>query len=255
MSYETLLHNIPKQLGTHYIRTKLYAIPLTKLRVLYESCIQTTHFDSNSPEYKLDAIIMDISNHRLFKPVQETSVEEHPRSFLTMKFANKGLDAVRLSNILNHKSVISKIPQYFKNVRPPCISYSYTNTIASKIFNYKATLRDFDLATFISDPPSCSCDTSCFNYVPVGHVVTGDLSIVKNDKRRSLMSKGPKYREPQSFKWNHNFRIIMDAVESYARSWARTEGVDHNILSEWTKTRKFGQTSCVNFTLKYGYQI
>ena len=50
------------------------------------------------------------------------------------------------------------------------------------------------------------------------------------------MSKGPKYREPQSFKWNHNFRIIMDAVESYARSWARTEGVDHNILSEWTKT-------------------
>ena len=69
------------------------------------------------------------------------------------------------------------------------ISYSYTNTIASKIFNYKATLRDFDLATFISDPPSCSCDTSCFNYVPVGHVVTGDLSIIKNDKLRSLMSK------------------------------------------------------------------
>ena len=45
-----------------------------------------------------------------------------------------------------------------------------------------------------------------------------------------------KYREPQSFKWNHNFRIIMDAVESYARSWARTEGVDYNILSEWIKT-------------------
>ena len=131
-------------------------------------------------------------------------------------------------------SVISKIPQYFKNVRPPCISYSYTNTSASKIFNYKATLRDFDLATFISDSPSCSCDTSCFNYVPADHVVTGDLYIVKNDKLRSLMSKGPKDREPQSFKWNHNFRIIMDAVESYARSWARTEGVDHNILSEWT---------------------
>ena len=81
-----------------------------------------------------------------------------------------------------------------------CPSYSYTNTIASKIFNYKATLRDFDLATFISDPTSCSCDTSCFNCVPVGQVVTGDLSIVKNDKLRSLMSKGPKYREPQSFK-------------------------------------------------------
>ena len=105
-----------------------------------------------------------------------------------MKFANKGLDAVRISNILNHRSVIRKIPQYFKNVRLPCISYSYTNTMASKIFNYKATLRDFDLATFISDPPSSSCETSCFNYVPVGHVVTSDLSIVKNDKLMSLMS-------------------------------------------------------------------
>jgi hypothetical protein len=36
-----------------------------------------------------------------------------------------------------------------------------------------------------------------------------------------VISHGPKFREPQHINWKHNFKIIMDAVEDYARRWIR----------------------------------
>ena len=75
-----------------------------------------------------------------------------------------------------------------------------------------------------------------FLYAPCGHVVTGDLSIVQNDKLRDLLRKGPKFREPVSFSWHQNFDIIMDACEAYARQWAKKEDVELDTLSEWIKS-------------------
>ena len=43
------------------------------------------------------------------------------------------MDALNFSNILNQKSVQSNIPPYFQNKESPCISYSYTRSVASKI--------------------------------------------------------------------------------------------------------------------------
>ena len=60
------------------------------------------------------------------------------------KFANKGIDALNVSNILNQKSVQNKIPPYFQYKESPCISYSYTRSVASKIFNNKASLQQLD---------------------------------------------------------------------------------------------------------------
>jgi hypothetical protein len=40
---------------------------------------------------------------------------------------------------------------------------------------------------------------------------------------RKVISHGPKFREPQRINWKHNFKIIMDAVEDYARRWIKRE--------------------------------
>ena len=41
----------------------------------------------------------------------------------------------------------------------------------------------------------CSCNSSRYKYESSGHVGTGDLSSIKDIKLRSLISKGPSYRE------------------------------------------------------------
>ena len=178
---------------------------------------------------------MDIAHNRLYKPTSTESADNEGKYFLKVKFANKGLDALNISNILHQKKVMSEIPPYFKNKSAPLISYTYTRSIATKIFNHKRVLKNLILGDIKYKPPSCTCMSSPFNYRPVGHVITGDLSIIKDKQLQELLSKGPKFREPQSFTWNQNFKLIMDSVEDYARRWARREEVEADTLSEWIK--------------------
>ena len=237
VSFDGLLPFINLQLGLHHIRTKLYSLPLKRLHALYESTL-TLHFaDVGSPGYRRQGIILDISSNRLFKAVRVGEpTETKNRPFLNVKFVNKGIDALNVSNILNQKSVQNKIPPYFQYKESPCISYSYTRSVASKIFNYKASLQQLDFQGLSQDLLPCNCSDSQFLYAPCGHIVTGDLNIVRNVKLRDLLSKGPKYREPVSYSWHQNFSIIMDACEEYARRWAKKKDVEVDTLSEWIKS-------------------
>ena len=78
-------------------------------------------------------------------------------------------------------------------------------------------MHNLEIEDFKAKPPDCSCKNSPFKYGPSGHVVTGDLTIIENESLRNILSKGPKYREPRSINWNYNFKVLMDAVEDYAR--------------------------------------
>ena len=237
MSFDGLLPFVNLQLGLHHIRTRLYSLPLKTLHELYESTL-TLHFaDVASAEHRLQGIILDISSNRHFKAVRVGEPSEtRNRPFLKVKFANKDIDALNLSNMLNQKSVQSKIPLYFQYKESPCISYSYTRSVASKIFNYKASLQQTDFDGLSQNPTPCSCCDSEFLYAPCGHIVTDDLSIVRNQNLKDVLRKGPKYREPVSVSWHQNFNIIMDACEEYARRWAKKEDVEVDTLSEWVKS-------------------
>ena len=132
VSFDGLLQFFNLQLGLHHIRTRLYSLPLKTLHVLYESTM-TLHFtDVWSPEHRLQSIILDISSNWLFKAVRVCdSIETKNLPFLKIKFANKGIDALNWSNIFNQKSVQSNIPPYFEYKESPCISYSYTSSVAT----------------------------------------------------------------------------------------------------------------------------
>ena len=99
---------------------------------------------------------------------------------------------------------------------PPIISYTYTKTIANKIFNFSSTLSDLDYHQFHNNPSQCECNTSSHLYQPYGHVITGDLSIIPNFKLRDLIAKGPKYREPCKVDWDKNLSLLCEAVDQYA---------------------------------------
>ena len=198
VTFETLLPYVQQPLGLHHIRTKLYQLPVTKLRSLQKEVVDTKTFVQNSSKYKLVAIILDVAKLRLYKPVQTVSPEETPtRDFLKLDFKNKGLDAINISNILNHRKVTSTIPAHFKCQSPPIISYSYSSPIAPKIFNYKNMLQGLNTENITRNPSACSCKASELCYNPAGHIITVDLNIVRISKLRDILSKGSKYRETE----------------------------------------------------------
>ena len=102
-----------------------------------------------------------------------------------------------ISNILNRKVVVKEIPPYFKNQSVPIVSYSYTNCIGRKMFNYKEALQDINMEEYLNNPLTCDCSHSPFQYILSGYVITSDLNINQHESLRNVISHGPKFREPQ----------------------------------------------------------
>ena len=59
------------------------------------------------------------------------------------------------------------------------------------------------------------------------------LSIIKDAKLRSLIEKGPSYREQNYINWSITERLCREAVAEYKRKWSRREKVDIRVLNEW----------------------
>ena len=77
---------------------------------------------------------------------------------MKIEYLHKGIDAINLPGLLRSKLVTNKAPVYFKNREPPIISYQYTDTVASKLFN-------------LSSPRSCQCQMSKYCYQPHRHII------------------------------------------------------------------------------------
>ena len=119
---------------------------------------------------------MDIANCRMFQPVKSDFSKVSTDNFLKLEFANKGKGALDIGNILICKEVTRHMPAYFKYQTAPNISYTYTRSVPSKLFNYKDTIRDFNIHDH--QLPTCSCSSSPCIYSPAAHVITDSDSEV-----------------------------------------------------------------------------
>ena len=238
-TFINLIDSIDQPQGVHKIKTTLFSISLPGLRELQSLALESTNYDYESAEYRVTAIILDTVQYRLFRPVCSDLLSTDAKThFIKLDFINKGIDAVNLPSILRSKSVTETVPTYFKEKEQPIISYTYTKTIASKIFNFSSTLLDVDYHQCHNNPSPCECNTSSHLYEPYHHVITGDLSIIPNSKLRDLIPKGPKYREPCRVDWDKNLSLLCEAVDQYALQWAIREIVELSVLSSWKEMIK-----------------
>ena len=53
-------------------------------------------------------------------------------------------------------------------------------------------------------------------------IVTGDLRIIKNKKLRSLLLKGPGFRERQSVNWKRFITEFKASLDECVKKWAST---------------------------------
>ena len=117
-----------------------------------------------------------ISSNRLFEAVRVVceSIDAKNRPFLNIKFANKGIDALISATSWIKKSVKSYIPPYFANKESPCISYSYTSSVAIKIFNYHTFLQQIDFHSLSQNPLPCFALALSFFMLQVAILWQGD---------------------------------------------------------------------------------
>ena len=215
-----LVDTTDKPEGVHKINTKLFSISFPQLRGLHEFALKSTNFDYSSAEYKVTAIILDIANYRLFRPVRSGVPAEKPKHFMKIKFLNKAVDAINLP-LLRSTSVTDKIQVYFRDKEPPIVSYEYTSTVASKMFNFPPALSNLNVSEYLSNPQTCQCKESKFCHEPHGHVITRDLRVIENARLKKLVAKGPKYREPNRVNWKATETMFLESIDLYAKNWSK----------------------------------
>ena len=76
-----LVDMIEKPEGVHKINTKLFFTSFPQLRCLQELAPESTNFDYSSAEYRVTAIILDIANYRLFRPVRSDGSSREAKAF------------------------------------------------------------------------------------------------------------------------------------------------------------------------------
>ena len=114
------------------------------------------------------------------------------------------------------KKVGAAIPNYLKGP-PPIVSYTYTRTIGGKIFNNRRAVEELDVENG-TEGMQCSCSSSEYKYDLCGHVLTGDLSIIRDVKLRHLIRKGPVFREQNNIDWEVNLKNCKASVSKYVKS-------------------------------------
>ena len=218
----------------HFFKTFLYSVPRVDLQILLQSV-------ENSPvviDVRLKDMIKMIANLRLFKPVE--IAKRNDKDFYHLNFRDKGLDFINISAILRNKDVINKIPIYFNDKEPPVIGYRFNKSIAGKLFNYRETLSEEGIDHFENNRLICSCNNSPFKDPNHGHVITGNLDIIKNETLKNLIKKGPKYRLPQRINWKEDRNIITTFLDAYIDKWITKErkmsednNVNESCLDSW----------------------
>ena len=185
-------------------------------------------------------LVADLLNFKIRnKSPQTMSKNKTKQPFMTVQFVNKGVEMVNLSRILNNQAIKKTLPfrkLSDRNRNTPLVSYTYTPTIRNKILNYKMVLEEFDLNQHPpeSHPLPCDCSTSSFIDHHYGHVITGDLNIINNERLRKLLSKGSNYREYQNINWGKVLKSIKSALQNFIANIASKTHMAETCFSEYT---------------------
>ena len=199
----------------HRLLTALHSARLPNLHKLFTECEQLIVANH---EQRFRSIVLDACCKRLFFPARTgTNSPGKPlRCFIKVFFRNKGIDKVKLTAILHNKLVRAKVPIYLQEQDPPLVSYMYTNNIFLGLCSI--IIRPFViliLMIIVMRLRRVTANLHPFEirYEPHGHVITGDLRIVRNRTLRRLLEKGPKYREQNIIDWHLKKKILITAID------------------------------------------
>ena len=182
-------------------------------------------------------IIIDCIETQLYKPPPDKSKRKPPKYRLRIPFSSKAFDYINLPNILRKQDSVSLLPEVVDADDIPMVVFSLSQPIRSTIFNYSKFVSSLDLSQANNNIDSVPCPCSAFPGKFVDnhhkHILTGDLSIVINARLRTLLAKGPKYREPVQLDFDVAREDIQDQLSHYIEVIANKYGIEKGQLDAW----------------------
>jgi hypothetical protein len=213
----------------HFAHCKINSFTIPKLRSLSWVFIDLLHNHDYPKE--IVNLVLDMINFRLSRHSKDRK-QTNRKHYVQIYFQAKEIEDISLSSIFRKHAEC--IPSSFKCKDVPTVLYRRTKTIGSTIFNYKDVVDSVITDDWkVDNSHTCDCKDSKFRDPYHKHIVTGDLRLIENNKLRSLLCKGPNYREALNINWKKFTDEFDDTLTSCVKKWAFSENVDLKVLSEW----------------------
>ena len=215
------------------IRTRVSQLKLVDVKAVFLYCINTfnTKLDRLSPNEKhIYFTLKDISYFYISRTIPPKLVNKSSH-YLVIKFANKLVEYINISKLLQSEDVKNLLPVN-DTFRIPNISYSYTPTIRSKVTNY----RDAIFSELNHEDMTCDCENSIFKDNNHNHVVTGNLEIIENVELRQLLSKGLNYRENEPPNKHKAIKAFSNGIDAYVEKLSSLLKKPSSYFKPWRDT-------------------
>ena len=159
---------------------------------------------------------LDIISSHVWKPPPVIKRKPPSKFRLNINFCNKGMDFINLPKMLNNPDLLNLLPPSFNKVSP-------------------MTVKELDDDAFLADPSTlpCMCAESPYVDGDHGHIITGDIRIIQNNKLRKLLVKGPKFRESEVITWTKAKESIIKGINESIKKWVDSKGLCSSHFTEW----------------------
>ena len=243
MSAESFLNQLDTILNTNikeamnFLRTCLHSLSKKVLKNIYMLIDNIIHDRDSNFFIQWYLAVHDIIVSKLYY-IEPLKLNKKPTLVLNVNFVNKGVEMINLPKLLNLPILSASFPSdlpCIEKYTAPTVVYKLGDTIHSKLFNYKVFIKDLNLNEFLNNPNSlsCECSESVFKDNYHNHIVSGDLSIVKDLKLKELFQKGPQYREPVTINFEDSRKEIASSVKTLTKKWSNKYKVNEALFDAW----------------------
>ena len=103
------------------------------------------------------------------------------------------------------------------------------------LLQFVIILCQLDIGQFLAYLPCnlpCNCHKSPFVNKDRGHILTGDLRIIKNNRWRRITCKVPKYCENKNINFSEGKKNISYGLDQFICSWFNKKSIPEESLSD-----------------------
>ena len=229
-----LIYNLPDAMN--FMRVSIASFNKKTLKDVAVTLIDKLNkFPSSFPHIQWYLATQDAIESKLYKPAFIKPKKKPPENICKVYFHNKAVELINLPRILHSLELNDLIDNSLTNFTTPTVVYDLTKPIRSDIFNFKSFVDSLNVDEILHNPNSlpCQCTNSPFIDKDHGHILTGNLSIVKNNKLRKILSKGPKFRETRGLNFYKAKESITEGINDCIKNWCAKKNSNKALLQEW----------------------
>ena len=237
---KTVLENLRNLFNSNQLRLFYQTLKSLSIRTLKQLCRMTVA-ESNNFTFVFTAFAqatcfnVNNSNDK-FNKIDKT--------YIVFPFKNHDMDKLEIHSILHDRGVCRLLPDKVSKLYPPKIFFSLNNPVSLKLCNYSKFLNSLNIEK-IKDVlrNDCYCNIHRkFVYDQYQHVLTGDMSFVKDSKLRKLFELGTKHRLSKHVKTKETLDDIQYAIDQHIKRVSTTNKIPPESFSDWkTKILKLAK--------------